>query len=164
MKRSEFKKLAEERIGTNGRYLFEKYNTKTHWCMMMVYDFMHDIAGISEFPKTFSCSGFKSTTFAKKRLNHDYKTAEIGDIILFELNNNRADGPDHVGIVLGNENGVITMLEGNTNGHSDLYYDTSSVNRFMYSTNAACFECIIDMSEFFTDDDEEEKTEVPQEN
>lgn len=163
MKRSEFLQLAKERIGTNGYYLFEKYNTKTHWCMMFVYDMMHDVAGIAEFPKTFSCSGFNSTSFARKRMNHDYKTAEIGDIITFEINNNRADGADHVGIVIGNDNGVITMLEGNTNGTTDLFYDSSSVNVFKYSTGASCFDCIIDMSEFFTDEEEEEPKDIKNE-
>lgn len=163
MKRSEFVKAAKEKVGTSGRYLFDKYECQTHWCMMMVYDFMHDVAKIESFPKTFSCSSFKSTRFARERLNHDYKTAEIGDIIPFEINGNRADGPDHVGIVIGNDNGVITMLEGNTKGTTKLYFDSSSVNIFTYSTDASCFDCIIDMSEFFTDEDEEETPENTEE-
>lgn len=156
MKRSEFVKLASERIGTNGTYLFEKYGTKTHWCMMLVYDLEHDVAGISEMPLTFSCSGFTSTDFAKKRKNHDYKTAEVGDIVFFEINGNRADGADHVGVVIENTGKSIKLLEGNTNGGSGLYFDSSTVNVFEYNYDAGCFDCIIDMSDFFTDDEDEE--------
>lgn len=149
--RNKFLNEAYKRVGKTGSRLFEKYGTKGHWCMMMVYDFMHDVCGISNFPKTFSCSGFTATDFAQKRLNHDYKTAEIGDIILFEINGNRADGADHVGIVIDNTGSSIKLLEGNTNGDEDgLYYDSSTVNVFEYPYSAGCFDCIIDMSEFFT--------------
>lgn len=157
MKRSDFLKAAKERVGTSGRYLFDKYDCQTHWCMMLVYDLMHDVAKISEFPKTFSCSGFTATNFAKKRINHDYKTAEIGDIIMFEINGNRADGADHVGIVIDNSGGEITLLEGNTRGTTELYYDSSTANLFTYTINASCFDCIVDMSDFFTDDQTEEE-------
>jgi len=168
--RNELLKEAHKLIGESGSRLFEKYKTKGHWCMMLVYDFMHDVCGISSFPKTFSCSGFTATDFAQKRLNHDYKTAEIGDIILFEINGNRADGADHVGIVIDNVGGIIKLLEGNTNGDDDgLYYDSSTVNVFEYPYSAGCFDCIIDMSEFFNDNteskhppDETEAEEKPQ--
>lgn len=157
MKRSDFVKLASERIGTNGTYLFEKYGTKTHWCMMLVYDLEHDVAGISEMPLTFSCSAFTNTDFAKKRANHDYKTAEVGDIVFFEINGCRADGADHVGVVLENTGKSIKLLEGNTNGGNGLYFDSSTANVFEYNYNAGCFDCIIDMSDFFTDDEEPTK-------
>lgn len=163
MKRSDFVKAARELIGTSGRYLFDKYGVKTHWCMMLVYDLMHDVAKISSIPKTFSCSGFLATDFAKKRANHDFKTAEVGDIIFFEINGNRADGADHVGIVIDNSGGVISLLEGNTRGTTVEYYDSSTANVFTYSPDAPCFDCIIDMSEFFADDEPDQSDEPVQE-
>ena len=161
MKADEFKAEAMKRVGGSGKYLFNLYGTKTHWCMMQVYYLMHEVAGISEFPKTFSCSGFKSTSFARPRINHDYSTAEIGDIILFEINGNRADGPDHVGVVVENTGSSIKLLEGNTAGTSDLYYDTSTTNVYEYSYDAGCFDCIIDMSDFFSGGSSEPKAEEP---
>ena len=166
MKRSTFLKEALKRVGKDGSALFKKYNTRTHWCLMQVYDFMHDVAGIKEFPYTFSCSGFFATDFCKKRLNHDYKTAEVGDIISFELNGSRADGPDHVGVVIENTGHSLKLLEGNTRGRgsdSD-FYNSSTANIFEYSYgNMGCFECIVDMSDFFTDGDEEPVEEKPEE-
>lgn len=150
--RAEFLKEANKRIGKSGSDLFARYGVKTHWCMMQVYYLMHDVFGISDFPKTFSCSGFTATSFARKRMNHDYSTAEIGDIVLFEINGNRADGADHVGVVIENTGSSIKLLEGNTRGTTELYYDSSTSNVFEYSYSANCFDCIIDMSEFFTDE------------
>lgn len=154
MKREDFLAEAMKRLGKDGSMLFNKYKVRTHWCMMQTYYFMHDVVGIKEFPYTFSCSGFTATAFARKRMNHDYSTAEVGDIVLFETNGNRADGADHVGVVIANTGHSIKLLEGNTRGHSVLYYDTSTTNIFEYSYNPGCFDCIIDMSEFFTDGDE----------
>ena len=150
MRASEFVKEAKKRVGKTGHGLFEKYKVRTDWCMMLVYDLMHDTAGITEFPKTFSCSGFTKTDFAQLRINHDFQTAEPGDIITFEINGNRADGADHVGIVLENDGSKIKLLEGNTNGSGSPWYETSTANIFEYSYNASCFDYIVDMSGFFT--------------
>lgn len=168
--RASFLKEANKRIGKSGSDLFAKYGVKTHWCMMLVYYLMHDRCGINDFPYTFSCSGFVATDFAKKRLNYEFRTAEIGDIVMFELNNNRADGADHVGVVVDNTGYSIKLLEGNTNG--DEYGDfcgTSTSNVFEYSYTSNCLDCIIDMSEFFADEieekhppDETKKEEKPQ--
>lgn len=157
MNRNDFVREAKKREGRSGQYLFDKYGIKTHWCMMQVYDLMHDTAKITQFPKTYSCSEFKNTDFAKSRINHDYKTGEVGDIILFENNGSRADGPDHVGIVIENTGRSLKILEGNTAGHSYLYYDTSTTNIYEYSYGAGGFDCIIDMSDFFSDEIEEEQ-------
>ena len=157
MKAEKFAKEALKRVGGTGQYLFNKYETETHWCMLQVYDLMHELAGISEFPKTSSCSGFKNTSFAKPRINHEYSTAEIGDIILFETNGNRADGPDHVGVVVENTGSSIKLLEGNTAGTSYLWYDTSTTNVYEYSYNAGCFDCIVDMSDYFSGGSSEPK-------
>ena len=154
--RSQLVVEAKKRIGKRGDDLFKRYGTKTHWCLMQVYYLLHDVAGIKELPKTFSCSGMKNTEFAKKRMNHDYSTAEVGDYILFETNNNRADGPDHVGLVIENTGHSIKLLEGNTRGTTYLYYDSSISDVYEYSYTAGCFDCIIDMSEFFEDSATEE--------
>ena len=149
MKSSEFVKEAKKRVGKTGHDLFEKYKVRCDWCMMMVYDLMHDVAGISEFPYTFSCSGFTKTDFVQLRINHDFATAEPGDIITFEINGSRADGSDHVGIVLENTGSSIKLLEGNTKGSGNPYYENSTANIFEYSYNAGCFDYIVDMSGFF---------------
>lgn len=160
-----FLKEAYKRVGKNGHDLFEMYNCRTHWCMMQVYYLIHDVMGI-DIPKTFSCSVFKNTGFAKTRLNHDYKTAEVMDIILFENNGNRADGPDHVGLVVGNTGSSIKVLEGNVNGSNSDWCNTSVSKIFEYPYNYSGFECIIDMSMFpkdTADDTSDEPTDIPEE-
>ena len=155
MNRNDFVKEAKKREGKTGRYLFDKYKVETHWCMMQIYDLMHDFAKIEDFPHTYSVSDFKRTSFAKPRINHDYKTGEIGDLILFENNGCRADGPDHIGVIVENTGKTLKILEGNTAGNSYLFYDTSTSNIWEYSYEESEFDCIIDMSDFFTDEVEE---------
>ena len=147
--REYFLKEAKKRIGKKGHDLFEIYGCRTHWCMMQVYYLIHDVCEI-DIPKTYSCSVFKNTGFAKERLNHDYKTAEVADIIFFENNGSRADGPDHVGLVIENTGSTIKVLEGNTNGVYGDWYNTSTTNVFEYPYSYSGFDCIIDMSSFFT--------------
>lgn len=161
MNRNDFAREAKKRVGKSGQYLFDKYEVETHWCMMQIYDFMHDTAKITQFPKTYSCSDFKNTSFAKPRINHDYRTGEVGDIVLFENNGCRADGPDHVGVVIENTGKSLKILEGNTAGKSYLYYDTSTSNIYEYSYGAGGFDCIVDMSDFFTDGESEEEPSEP---
>lgn len=146
---------ASERIGKRGDDLFDKYGVRTHWCLMMVYDIMAVKLGIPDFPKIFSCSAAKVSEFFKKRLNHEFSTAEVGDIILFENNGNRMDGPDHVGIVVANSGTHITVLEGNTAGDWTDWYNTSTANEYTYSYDNPEFDCIIDMSEFFSNESSE---------
>ena len=160
MNRKVFVKEAMKRVGKSGEDLFKKYKLRTDWCLMQVYDLEHDTAGVSEMPKTFSCSGFMNTEFAKARKNREFRTAEVGDFVFFELNNNRGDGADHVGIVVENTGHSIKILEGNVNGNSSgIWYDTSTSAVFEYSYNNSCLDWIIDMSEFFTDDEEPEEPE-----
>lgn len=154
MKYSELLMEVNKWIGKKGNELFEKYGVKTDWCMMLVYYFMHDYAGIKDFPLTFSCSDFTTKDFVMRRLNHDFKTAEIGDIITFELNDNIADGADHVGIVIENTGNTIKLLEGNTRGsRNGTWYETSTANVFEYPYYTNCFDYIVDMSDFFSDGD-----------
>ena len=163
MNRKAFLKEAMKRVGKSGEDLFKKYNLRTDWCLMQVYDLEHDVAGVSEMPKNFSCSGFMKTDFAQARKNREFSTAEVGDIIFFETNGSRADGADHVGIVVDNTGHSVKILEGNVNGNSSgIWYDTSTSNVFEYSYNASCFDWIIDMSEFFTDEEEPEEKPEPE--
>lgn len=119
------------------------------WCAIFTSYIMREVAGIKDFPKSTSCTQIKNSPFAIPKVNRSFKTAEVGDIILFELNNNPSDGSDHIGIVTENNNGIISVLEGNT-GNSD--YNKSYVSVYTYSVDNTALDCIIDMSDFFTND------------
>ena len=163
MNRKKFVLEAKKRIGKSGEDLFKRYQLRTDWCLMQVYYLIHDVAEIAEMPKNFSCSSFMNTTFAKARKNRDFKTAEIGDIVFFELNGNRADGADHVGVVVGNTGHSIRILEGNVKGNSSgIWYDTSSSDIYEYDYYASALDWIIDMSMYFTDDEEPEPEPIPE--
>lgn len=128
------------------RYSGSNYNFD--WCAIFTCYIMREVAGIKEFPRTASCTQIKNSSFAIPKINRDFKTAEVGDIILFELNNNSLDGPEHIGIVTENNNGIISILEGNT-GNKD--FNKSYVAVYTYSVDNTSLDCIIDMSDFFTD-------------
>ena len=119
------------------------------WCAIFTSYIMREVAGIKDFPKSASCTQIKNSPFAIPKVNRSFKTAEIGDVILFELNNNPSDGPDHIGIVVANDNGIISVLEGNT-GNKD--FNKSYVAVYTYSVDNSALDCIIDMSDFFTDE------------
>jgi len=123
------------------------------WCAIFTSYIMREVAGIKDFPNDFpkstSCTQIKNSHFAIPKVNRSFKTAEVGDVILFELNNNPSDGPDHIGIVVENNNGIISVLEGNT-GNKD--FNKSYVAVYTYSVDNTALDCIIDMSDFFTDE------------
>ena len=148
------KLFLEEVLKTRGnrgdqycRYSGLNYNFD--WCAIFTSYIMREVAGIKDFPKSTSCTQIKNSPFAIPKVNRSFKTAEVGDIILFELNNNTSDGSDHIGIVTENNNGIISVLEGNT-GNSD--YNKSYVSVYTYSIDNTSLDCIIDMSDFFTDE------------
>ena len=148
------KLFLEEVLKTRGnrgdqycRYSGLNYNFD--WCAIFTSYIMREVAGIKDFPKSTSCTQIKNSPFAIPKVNRSFKTAEVGDIILFELNNNTSDGPEHIGIVTENNNGIISVLEGNT-GNSD--YNKSYVSVYTYSIDNTSLDCIIDMSDFFTDE------------
>lgn len=118
------------------------------WCAIFTSYIMKEVAGIKDFPKSTSCTQIKNSPFAIPKVNRSFKTAEVGDIILFELNN-PSDGPEHIGIVVENNNGLISVLEGNT-GNKD--FNKSYVAVYTYSVDNNSLDCIIDMSDFFTDE------------
>ena len=84
---------------------------------------------------------------AKGKVNHDYKTAEVGDIILYDWD--KSGDCDHVGIVIENRGSEIVVIEGNTCG--DNYLETCVALK-TYSVNYQYFSCIIDMSDYMTDE------------
>lgn len=148
------KLFLEEVLKTRGnkgeqycRYSGSNYNFD--WCAIFTSYIMREVAGIKEFPRTASCTQIKNSPFAIPKVNRSFKTAEVGDIILFELNNNSLDGPEHIGIVTENNNGIISVLEGNT-GNKD--FNKSYVAVYTYSVDNTSLDCIIDMSDFFTDE------------
>ena len=148
------KLFLEEVLKTRGnkgdqycRYSGLNYNFD--WCAIFTSYIMREVAGIKDFPKSTSCTQIKNSPFAIPKVNRSFKTAEVGDIILFELNNNPSDGSDHIGIVTENNNGIISVLEGNT-GNTD--FNKSYVAVYAYSVDNSALDCIIDMSDFFTDE------------
>ena len=124
-------------------------NYRFNWCAIFTSYIMREVAGIKDFPKSTSCTQIKNSPFAIPKVNRSFKTAEVGDVILFELNNNPSDGSDHIGIVTENNNGIISVLEGNT-GNKD--FNKSYVAVYTYSVDNTSLDCIIDMSDFFTDE------------
>ena len=147
------KLFLEEVLKTRGnkgdqycRYSGSDY--RFNWCAIFTSYIMREVVGIKDFPKTSSCTQIKNSPFAIPKVNRSFKTAEVGDIILFELNN-PSDGPEHIGIVTENNNGIISVLEGNT-GNKD--FNKSYVAVYTYSIDNSALDCIIDMSDFFTDE------------
>ena len=147
------KLFLEEVLKTRGnrgdqycRYSGSDY--RFNWCAIFTSYIMREVAGIKDFPKSTSCTQIKNSPFAIPKVNRSFKTAEVGDIILFELNNNPSDGSEHIGIVTENNNGIISVLEGNT-GNKD--FNKSYVAVYTYSVDNNSLDCIIDMSDFFTD-------------
>ena len=146
------KLFLEEVLKTRGnkgdnycRYSGLNYNF--NWCASFTSYIIREVAGIKDFPKSTSCTQIKNSPFAIPKLNKSFKTAEVGDVILFELNN-PSDGPDHIGIVVENNNGIISILEGNT-GNND--FNKSYVSVYTYSVDNTALDCVIDMSSYFTD-------------
>lgn len=151
MNRNVFKSKVECLVNEPGnRYWdYDGRNLKFDWCAIFASFCMRELANIPMFPKTASCGAIKAWGKENNLLNTDFRTAEVGDILLFELHN-PLDGPEHVGIVIGNDNGFIRTIEGNT-GNDD--YNKSSVNVYRYPTSSFCFDSIVDMSSYFCDEE-----------
>lgn len=151
MNRETFKNEIKKFHLCKGARFCEYFNMISfNWCCAFVSYCMREIAHIYDFPKTASCSSLKGKMLVINKINTDFKSAEVGDIVLFETIN-PDDGPDHVGIVIENDvNGkLITLIEGNT-GNND--HSKSKVEFYKYPYNHPSFDCIIDMSSYFTDD------------
>ena len=147
------KLFLEEVLKTRGdkcdkycRYAGVNYNF--NWCAIFTSYIIREVAGIKDFPKSTSCTQIKNSPFAIPKLNKSFKTAEVGDVILFELNN-PSDGADHIGIVISNNNGIISVIEGNT---GSINFNNSYVSVYTYSVDNRALDYIIDMSSYFTSD------------
>lgn len=148
--RTNFKNSVMGLIGQKGNTFWDYFGVECDWCAEFVSYCMRELAHISWFPKSASCCHIKSQL--SQRVNFDYKTAEIGDIILFETHN-PDDGPEHIGMVIANNptTKMITTIEGNTGSYN---FKSSSVNIYQYPYDSKSFDCIVDMSSEFADDDE----------
>lgn len=129
------------------------------WCMAYVSYIMREIAEIPDFPKLTSCTEFTNSIFARKLKNKSFETAEIGDIIMYNWDNDSSQ--DHTGIVISNKNGILKVVEGN---YGDMPCDktvvaTRTLNITEYR-NKGFLSWIIDMSGYFTD----KKTEPVKDN
>lgn len=126
---------------TGANYIFE-------WCMAFTSYAMREIAGLgNSFPLHTSCTRFLNSPLGTRIRNKDFKTAEVGDIIEFELDGVQSD-MEHVGIVIETGKDFITLIEGNTNGSN---CKETTVNTFRYKKDNASFGWIFDMSDFFCD-------------
>lgn len=128
------------------------------WCMAYVSYIMREIAEIPEFPKLTSCTEFANSNFARKLKNKSFETAEIGDIILYNWDNDNTQ--DHVGIVINRKNDILTVVEGN---YGDMPCDKTAVATRTFNIveyrNKGFLSWIIDMSGYFTDKKTEPKPE-----
>lgn len=147
MKRKELVDKLNSKLGCK---LGSKYNTE--WCAAFVSDELLIPLNLGQH---WSCTEMRNYFQKTGRVNHDYKTAEIGDIILFDWD--KSGDCDHVGIVIGNENGKITTIEGNVCG--DNYLNTC-VGLKSYPYDYGCFSCIIDMSDYFAGEVEQKEEDT----
>lgn len=136
------KELVNQLNGKVGCKLGAKYGTE--WCAAFVSDELLIPLGLGQH---WSCTEMKDFFSKKGLVNHDYKTAEIGDIILFDWDN--SGDCDHVGIVIDNKGDSITVIEGNTCGDNYLNTVVAVKN---YKVNYPYFAAIIDMSGYMTDE------------
>lgn len=154
--------ILNEKIGDNGKeaceFCLPELNDFYPWCMAFVSLMMIKYCNIKDFPKTTSCTQFFNSSFAQSRKNQSYETAEVGDII--EYNWDTDNTPDHIGIVIDRTGDTIKVIEGNY-GDKPSNLTTVGVRTFSITDyrRRGLLHCIIDMSEFFTDEpiDEEIK-------
>lgn len=152
--------LHEKTRGTHGK-VYCNYFGKGFifpWCMAYVSYIMREIAEIPEFPKLTSCTEFCNSNFARKLKNKSFETAEIGDIILYNWDNDNTQ--DHVGIVIYNSEGFLRVMEGNFGDYpcDKTRVDVREFNISDYR-NKGYLSWIIDMSSYFTDEKTEPKPE-----
>lgn len=94
----------------------------TPWCAIFV-TFNARMVGVPTtiIPNFASCSYVINNFFKPKGLwkARDGYTPKAGDLIFYDWNIDKA--PDHVGIVIGVENGKVITVEGNTKGTNGVY-------------------------------------------
>ena len=151
MTRQEYRTALLKFKGESGSRWFNYFNMRGDWCAMFTSYANRELLNNKDFPKsTTVISGSNAIErYLKDHINTDFRTAEIGDIITFENNGNQSDGADHVGICIGNANGMIEVIEGNTAAKTGFLDSTVNVYRYAYDNRLLCH--CIDMSWWFTD-------------
>lgn len=141
-------------LGMNNKAVCEYlgYPEKAAWCLAGVIWFFETKLNI-QLPRIYSNSKFSTCDFVKGKINTSFETAEPLDIIQYEWNpeNNdtsRDDGADHVGIVLDNSDGIITVVEFNYGTNAN---ENNVVGMRKVTYNYPYLRHIIDMSSFFED-------------
>lgn len=142
----------------SGRKYIQKYNSfagtsfslSDPWCAMFVCYIMR-AAGVdtTSFPNIAGCTTMMNY-FAKQGRWVEASSGYLpnpGDVVLFEQNDNRDDGPDHVGIVDYANGSILRTYEGNelaactyslnggkVQGYCIPNYNTSLARNYMGST------------------------------
>lgn len=139
-------------IGMNNKEIcaYLGYPEKSAWCLAGVVWFFETKLNI-KLPRIYSNSKFSGCAFVEGKINTSFETAEPLDIIQYEWNpeNNgtvKDDGADHVGIVLDNTDGVITIVEFNYGTNAN---ENNVVGLRKVSYKYPYLRYIIDMSSFF---------------
>lgn len=144
------------------------YPERAAWCLAGVVWFFETKLNI-KLPHIYSNSQFSVCEFVKGKRNTSFETAEPLDIIQYEWNpeNNETsedDGADHVGIVLDNSEGIITIVEFNYGTGAN---ETNVVGVRKVTYDYPYLRYIIDMSSFFGDEEistDQELTDLRNEN
>jgi len=110
-------------ITTYNKYANAKFNVNTTpWCAIFV-TFNARMVGVPTtiIPNFASCGWVINNFFKPKGLWRDRAgyTPKAGDLIFYDWNADKAT--DHVGIVIGVENGKVLTIEGNTKGSNGVY-------------------------------------------
>lgn len=99
------------------------YGYYTHWCALWVSDILKK-SGHTQLYSS-SCTQLMKQAQGCGMYHDGASGITADDIALFEFNNNRADGPDHVGIVYDVSGDYILTYEGNTTLDNDKTNDGS---------------------------------------
>lgn len=97
------------------------YGYYTHWCALWVSDILKKSGHIQLYSS--SCTQLMKQAQSCGLYHNGSDGITVDDIVLFEFNDNRADGPDHVGIVYKTDGDYIYTYEGNTTLDGDYNND-----------------------------------------
>ena len=125
--------LARAQLGKNrAKFLAEGEDPPQEWCAWFI-SWLAKKTGCASIPKSNSCTQMSNTFISNgKFFNYNYgqnksKTPQPGNIIFYEWGN-RADGPDHVGIVETVSGNTMTVIEGNNSSTSPTSVAIRTVN------------------------------------
>ena len=151
MNRQLFINIVDDLIGEDNTRVAEyrKIDKSTPSCMAGIQWLLREKCHLTDIglPDTNSCTFLYNSVWAYPKINHSYETAETGDLILFQNFDDIPNDADHIAIVVENDKAHKMLKLLNMNG--------SQCNRWSYeyySHNYENYLCIIDMSNYFTDD------------